>query len=272
MAKRWCPSTFGVSLHHPVQGWYRLVKVPLEFSLALILFLLTIPFILVGVLLVKLTSRGPAFYSQLRLGKNGRPFKVHKIRTMVHNCEKMTGPAWSSGLNDPRIIRIGRFLRRTHLDELPQLWNVLCGEMGLVGPRPERPEIIASLEKSLPHYRDRLVILPGITGLAQVQLPADTDLASVRRKLVYDLYYISQMSLWFDLRLMLCTGVRMVGVPFHLITHFFLLPKGDIVERHFQDHAGQSVLVLQPTPEPVAVSTSQASRSGPEIVNTLQVL
>jgi hypothetical protein len=119
---------------------------------------------------------------------------------------------------------------------LPQLWNVLRGDMSLVGPRPERPEFVPSLERAVPHYRDRLVVRPGVTGLAQVQLPADTDLASVRRKLAYDLYYIRHVNFWLDLRLMLCTGVRMFGVSFDVLCRLFGLPRGGQVERHYETH------------------------------------
>ena len=141
------------------------------------------PFIFVAALLVKLTSRGPAFYSQVRLGLDGRPFYIRKLRTMYHNCERLSGPCWSTA-NDCRITPVGRFLRRSHIDELPQLWNVLCGEMSLVGPRPERPELIPTLARSIPGYRHRLEVRPGVTGLAQIQLPPDTDLDSVRRMTV----------------------------------------------------------------------------------------
>jgi lipopolysaccharide/colanic/teichoic acid biosynthesis glycosyltransferase len=152
---------------------------------------------------------------------------------MFHDCEKKSGPLWSVP-GDPRITPLGRFLRRTHLDELPQLWNVLCGEMSLVGPRPERPEFVPELERAVPHYRDRLLVRPGVTGLAQVQLPADTDLASVRRKLAYDLYYIRYINVWLDLRLIGCTGVRMLGVPFHVLGRVFRLPHVHQVEHHYQ--------------------------------------
>ena len=132
--------------------------------------------------------------------RDGRPFTLFKIRTMAHDCEKASGARWSTP-GDPRITRVGAFLRKTHLDELPQLWNVLRGDMSLVGPRPERPEFTPLLEQVVPHYRDRLAVRPGVTGLAQVQLPADTDLDSVRRKLAYDLYYIRHLNGWLDLRL-----------------------------------------------------------------------
>ena len=151
------------------------------------------------------------------MGKGGRPFTLYKIRTMIHNCEKASGAQWSKP-GDPRITRVGAFLRSTHLDELPQLWNVLRGDMSLVGPRPERPEFTPeSGAAPCPHYRDRLAVRPGVTGLAQVQLPADTDLDSVRRKLAYDLYYIRHVNGWLDFRLIACTALRMFGVPFHLL-------------------------------------------------------
>jgi lipopolysaccharide/colanic/teichoic acid biosynthesis glycosyltransferase len=227
--------------------WYLPCKVTLEYAIALVLFALSVPVILFTALLVKLTSRGPIFYSQVRLGKDGRPFRLYKIRTMTHNCEKTSGPRWSTP-GDPRITPVGHYLRQTHLDELPQLWNVLRGEMGLVGPRPERPEFVPSLEQALPHYRDRLQVRPGVTGLAQVQQPADTDLASVRRKLAYDLYYLRHMNLWLDLRLILCTGVRMVGLPFHLLGWVFCLPRREVVEKHYRARETQArpVLCLQP--------------------------
>jgi lipopolysaccharide/colanic/teichoic acid biosynthesis glycosyltransferase len=227
---------------------YLYFKVVLEYGIALVLFVLSIPVIFLAALFVKMTSRGPMFYSQVRLGKNGRPFKLHKIRSMTHNCEKTTGPCWSVP-GDPRITPVGTFLRKTHLDELPQLWNVLRGEMTLVGPRPERPEFASSLEKALPHYRDRLQVLPGVTGLAQVQQSADTDLASVRRKLAYDLYYIRHMNLWLDLRLILCTAIRMLGLPFHFLGWLFWLPRREVVENHYKvrEALAGSVLCLQTT-------------------------
>jgi lipopolysaccharide/colanic/teichoic acid biosynthesis glycosyltransferase len=216
-----------------MRTWYLRLKVGLEYLIAAVLLVLSAPLIFMMAVLVKLSSPGPAFYSQVRVGKGGRVFKLHKLRTMQHNCEKTSGPRWAAP-GDPRITRLGRFLRTTHLDELPQLWNVLRGEMSLVGPRPERPEFVPDLERFLPHYTDRLLVRPGLTGLAQVQLPADTDLASVRRKLAYDLYYIRHINLWLDLRLMFCTGVRMFGVPFHILCGIFHLPRPGQVEDHYQ--------------------------------------
>ena len=138
------------------------------------LLVLTAPVILAAIVLVRLTSAGPGIYSQTRLGLNRRPFTIYKIRTMGNNVEARGGIRWATS-RDPRVTRIGRFLRATHVDELPQLWNVLRGEMALVGPRPERPEIIAQIEPLIPGYGVRLTVLPGVTGLAQVQLPPDSS-------------------------------------------------------------------------------------------------
>jgi lipopolysaccharide/colanic/teichoic acid biosynthesis glycosyltransferase len=221
-----------------------------EWLFALTLLIVSGPVILVCALAVKLTSRGPAFYSQTRLGWRGRTFRIHKLRTMKHNCEKSTGATWATR-DDPRITRIGRFLRKSHLDELPQLLNVLRGEMSIVGPRPERPEFLPRLEQTVPHYCDRLLVRPGVTGLAQVQLPADTDLASVRRKLAYDLYYIRHMSLWLDLKLIACTAVHCFGLPFYVLCRVFHLPRRDAVENDYKNRprSNPALLVaeLQPT-------------------------
>jgi lipopolysaccharide/colanic/teichoic acid biosynthesis glycosyltransferase len=208
---------------------YLAYKRALDFSLALLLLIPALPVILLTALLVKLTSRGPVLYSQVRLGLDGRPYRIFKIRTMYHNCESLTGPRWSTP-DDPRITPLGRFLRNTHLDEFPQLWNVLWGDMSLVGPRPERPEFVPVLEQAIPRYRERLRVRPGIAGLAQTHLPADTDLDSVRRKLVYDLYYVRHASLWLDLRIMLCTGGRLLGIPFPVSARLLGLPGGERVE------------------------------------------
>jgi lipopolysaccharide/colanic/teichoic acid biosynthesis glycosyltransferase len=208
-------------------------KPGVEFAAALVLLVFAAPIILLTALLVKLTSRGPAFYSQTRLGRYGRAFTLYKVRTMAHNCEKGSGARWSTP-GDPRITPVGALLRKTHLDELPQLWNVLRGDMSLVGPRPERPEFTPALERAFPHYRDRLAVRPGVTGLAQVQLPPDTDLNSVRRKLAYDLYYIRYLNGWLDFRLVACTALHMVGVPYHTLYRWFSLPSKAQIEYAYQ--------------------------------------
>ena len=193
---------------------YESVKRGLDFTLALALTVVVVPVIAVAAALVALTSAGSVIYSQTRSGRGGRPFTIYKIRTMYHDCERLTGPQWSTGGDDPRVTPLGRLLRKTHIDELPQIWNVLRGDMSFVGPRPERPEFITQLEKSVPRYAERLAVRPGVTGLAQVNLPPDSDQQSVRRKLVHDLDYVERVGFWLDLRLMACTGLFLAGVPF----------------------------------------------------------
>jgi lipopolysaccharide/colanic/teichoic acid biosynthesis glycosyltransferase len=174
---------------------------------------------------------------------------------MYSDCEQATGPCWSTA-GDPRITPLGRILRRSHLDELPQLVNVLRGEMSLVGPRPERPEFVPALERALPHYRERLWVRPGMTGLAQIQLPADIDLESVRRKLAYDLYYVHGLSPWLDLRILMGTAFKLVGVPFTLLRTALWIPSRDLVERIYQEHVVRGASVSHPTQPSLAVTPS----------------
>jgi lipopolysaccharide/colanic/teichoic acid biosynthesis glycosyltransferase len=190
---------------------------------AVLLLIPGLPLIALLVLLVRLTSRGPGMYRQARVGREGRRFKMFKIRTMRHDAESATGPIWTQTAHDPRITRIGRVLRKFHLDEVPQLFNVLKGEMSMVGPRPERPEFVRVLAESIPGYRNRLLVPPGVTGLAQLNLPPDSDLNSVRRKLVLDCEYIREAGPWLDARLFLCTGLRMLKVSEGGLLHFFAL-------------------------------------------------
>lgn len=204
-------------------------KAVFDFLMALVLSVLALPVILLAALLVKLTSRGPVFYSQTRLGIAGRPYRIYKLRTMRHNCERESGAKWAA-VRDSRITPIGRLLRVTHIDELPQLFNVLKGEMSLVGPRPERPEFVPELEQAIGRYRERLKVRPGVTGLAQIQLPADVDHDSVRRKLIYDLHYINHLSLWLDLRIIASTALKMAHVPFVFSEKVLRLPGRSIVE------------------------------------------
>ena len=198
--------------------------------LAVVILILTAPFVLLACLAVKLTSRGPVLYTQLRLGHHGRPFKIFKIRTMHHNCEGATGPRWSTP-GDPRITWVGGVLRVTHLDELPQLWNVLRGEMTLVGPRPERPEIVDQLEHIVPRYSERTGAIPGLTGLAQIQLPPDIDFECVRRKLTCDLYYMRRRTRWLDFRILVATATGVVGIPFHWPKRLLGIPSLEQIER-----------------------------------------
>ena len=205
-------------------------KAILDFAIALVLFVVTFPLMLMVGLLVRLTSYGPAIYSQLRVGRGGKPFWIYKFRTMRHECEKGSGAQWSHP-GDSRITVVGRFLRASHLDELPQLLNVLFGQMSLVGPRPERPEFTPRLTQVIPSYERRMLVRPGVTGLAQVQLPPDSDLNSVRRKLQYDLWYIDQGSVWLDLRLILCTAMKVVFLPMPLCCRLLGVPGSILVER-----------------------------------------
>jgi lipopolysaccharide/colanic/teichoic acid biosynthesis glycosyltransferase len=214
--------------------WYVVWKQGLDFMGAAILLIPALPLILLAACLVKVTSPGPAFYGQRRLGRGGHLFTIYKIRTMLHDCERLTGPQWSS-LSDPRITLVGRLLRRLHIDELPQLWNVLTGNMSLVGPRPERPEIALELERVIPYYHDRLGVRPGMTGLAQVQLPPDTDLDSVRRKLAHDLYYIHNPGLLMDLRILVSTACYLVGMSFRASNAVLALPTTRIIEAAYRE-------------------------------------
>jgi lipopolysaccharide/colanic/teichoic acid biosynthesis glycosyltransferase len=209
-----------------------------------VLLVLLAPFLGLVYVLVRLTSPGPAIYTQVRTGRGGRPFVIRKFRTMVHNCERESGIRWATA-NDSRITPLGRFLRRTHIDELPQLWDVVRGEMSLVGPRPERPEFIPNLEQAIPGYRDRLADRPGMTGLAQLQLPPDTDLASVARKLQYDLHYLREASLSLDVRILLGTVFYLAGVSFATSQRLLRLPGPAVVEGGGQLLPSESELVLQ---------------------------
>jgi lipopolysaccharide/colanic/teichoic acid biosynthesis glycosyltransferase len=226
-------------------SWYIRCKVVLEFVAAAFLLVLTGPLILLSALLVKLTSYGPAFYTQTRLGRGGRPYTIYKLRTMTHNCEHQSGVRWATP-DDPRITRLGRFLRRSHIDELPQLWNVLKGDMSLVGPRPERPEFVPALEQALPHYRQRLLVRPGVTGLAQIQLPADTDLESVRRKLAYDLFYVRQASFWLDFRILAGTAFKMIGTPFPFLRKLCRMPSVEVIEDAYRNLSECRTIQTQP--------------------------
>ncbi|MBI3463912.1 MAG: sugar transferase [Planctomycetes bacterium] len=191
---------------------YARFKLAGDIVLSAVLLLPGLPVLLLLGILVRLTSRGPAIFRQVRVGLNGRPFVLYKFRTMCHDAESRTGPVWAQR-DDPRVTRFGGFLRRTHLDELPQLFNVLRGDMCLVGPRPERPEFVSKLAAVIPGYLDRLSVRPGITGLAQVYLPPDSDPESVQRKLSYDVYYVQFAGPVVDLKLLGCTALRLLGVP-----------------------------------------------------------
>lgn len=190
-------------------------KPALDRTLALLLFLVCLPLMAIVYCLVKLTSKGPAIFRQKRLGKDGDVFTMYKFRSMKVDCEKKTGAVWSVD-GDPRTTLVGAFLRKFHLDELPQLWNVLRGEMSLVGPRPERPEFLPLLNDEVCGYSERMSVRPGITGLAQLNLPPDQVIEDVRRKLVLDFVYIENASIGFDFRILLGTSLRFAKFAGHL--------------------------------------------------------
>jgi lipopolysaccharide/colanic/teichoic acid biosynthesis glycosyltransferase len=198
-------------------------KVAIESLVALCLLVITTPIILLVAFLVRITSRGPVFYTQKRVGRGGRSFTIYKIRTMMVDSEP-DGPRWCRP-GDPRVTPLGHFLRCTHLDELPQLVNILRGDMGLIGPRPERPEIVASLERVFPNYQLRLIVRPGLTGLAQVLQDPDTDLKTVERKLHFDLFYLNHRGFWLDVRILVATVLRVLAFPTTLIVLLFRIPE-----------------------------------------------
>lgn len=170
---------------------------------SLLLLSLTLPVVVIFALLVKLDSKGPAFYRQRRVGLYGQAFNVIKLRSMRTDAE--VGGAQFAQENDPRVTRIGRFIRKVRIDELPQTWSVLKGEMSFVGPRPERPEFVAELEDQLPYYAERHMVKPGITGWAQINYPYGASLDDSRQKLEYDLYYAKNYTPFLDLLILLQT-------------------------------------------------------------------
>ena len=165
--------------------------------LAAVGIVVSLPIMLLTALAVRLTSAGPVLYRQVRVGIDGIPFTLYKFRSMRADAEAETGAVWASK-DDPRVTPFGRTIRKLRIDEIPQLFNVLKGEMSVVGPRPERPEMVQSLSEKIPYYRHRHCVRPGITGWAQVNYKYGDTLEDVIRKLEYDLYYIKNMSLSLD--------------------------------------------------------------------------
>lgn len=189
----------------PFRLWWRLVlKRVVDFVCALAALVVLAPVMAVIALAIKLDSVGPVFYVQERVGHFGELFKIFKFRTMRTDAEA-NGPVWCAGDEDPRMTKLGAFLRRTHLDEVPQVFNVLVGEMSLVGPRPERPCFVEQLDRMVPRYDERLFIKPGITGLAQVHYRYDASIDDVKRKLRFDLLYVKRMCLALDAKILAWT-------------------------------------------------------------------
>jgi len=184
------------------------VKRTCDICVAFVLLVLTIPLMLVTALTIRMSSQGPALFSQTRVGIEGKPFTLYKFRTMRIGAES-DGAQWARD-NDSRVFPLGHFLRKTRIDELPQCWNILRGEMSIIGPRPERPEFTAMLAKEIPYYDLRNIVKPGLTGWAQVSYPYGASTEDALRKLQYDLYYIKNYSLLLDLNILLRTVLVML--------------------------------------------------------------
>ena len=181
----------------------QLAKRVVDIVSAVLLFLVTLPFLLLTILCIKLESKGPVFYKQKRTGQYNQEYYVYKFRSMFTNAEEK-GAQWAAK-NDSRITKVGRFIRKTRIDELPQIINIIKGEMSIVGPRPEREVFIKDLEKNIPYYRFRHAVKPGVTGLAQVRYPYGASLEDAVWKHKYDIHYIKHHSLLLDLKILLLT-------------------------------------------------------------------
>lgn len=184
--------------------WEKKIKRIMDIVIALIILIITLPVTLIISILIKLDTPGPILFKQDRAGLNGKEFFMYKFRSMRADAEKYSGPVWSQK-NDPRITRIGRFIRKVRIDEIPQMINILKGEMSLVGPRPERPYFVEKLSEEIPLYKKRLKVRPGVTGWAQVKHKYDETIEDVKTKLRYDLFYIENMSLRMDLKIIFRT-------------------------------------------------------------------
>jgi lipopolysaccharide/colanic/teichoic acid biosynthesis glycosyltransferase len=212
------PSTFilllggisGVVVRYVRKGFGKFKRL-MDVVLSMCGLVVTSPVLLFAGLLIKLDSPGSIIYRQKRVGKNGKVFTIFKLRSMRQDAEKKTGAVWAKK-NDPRVTLIGKVLRKSRIDEIPQLINVLQGDMSIVGPRPERPEMVRDLKNLIHDYEKRLIVKPGITGLAQVVHKYDETIEDVKKKVKYDLIYIRKMCLWTDLTIMAQTfGVVFTG-------------------------------------------------------------
>jgi len=196
----------------------RTLKRITDILLAAVGLCLALPMHALIAVLTKLDSYGPVFLRQERVGENGRIFTLYKFRTMVQDAEKETGPVWAQD-TDPRTTRLGKILRRTGLDEIPQMFNVLIGDMSFVGPRPERPHFVAELQEKIPYYSQRLVVKPGITGWAQVRYGYGATVEDAIEKLQFDLYYIKNMSFFLDMLIILSTAHKVLFAKVALQTN-----------------------------------------------------
>ncbi|MFA5185757.1 MAG: sugar transferase [Patescibacteria group bacterium] len=186
------------------KAWYDAVKRICDIILSLPIGLFTLVVLPFLAILIKLTSPGPVFYTQIRIGKHGKPFRILKLRTMKRDAESSGKPQFAT-VDDPRITKVGKFLRSARLDELPQIWNVLRGDLSLIGPRPERPEFVEELTRQMPYYGLRHLTRPGLTGWAQVNFPYASTFEDNLKKLQYDLYYIKNRSPLLDVAILLKT-------------------------------------------------------------------
>ncbi len=184
--------------------WEKKLKRLMDILLSLILIIITFPITLLTSIAIKLESKGPIFYRQERMGMSGKIFRIVKFRTMIADAEKHTGPVWSTK-DDPRITKVGKLIRKIRVDEIPQVYNVLKGDMSFVGPRPERPFFVEKLSNEIPLYKRRLKVRPGITGWAQVKHKYDETIEDVKVKLRYDLFYIENISLRMDFKILFRT-------------------------------------------------------------------
>ncbi len=184
--------------------WEKKLKRLMDISISFLILIVSSPIIILTAIAIKIDSEGPVLFKQERLGQNGKPFNVYKFRSMIKDAEKYTGPVWSQK-DDPRVTRMGRFVRRVRIDEIPQMFNVLKGEMSLVGPRPERAFFVEKLSQEIPYYKRRLKVRPGVTGWAQIKHKYDESIEDVKIKLRYDLFYIENMSIRMDFKILLRT-------------------------------------------------------------------
>ncbi len=184
--------------------WEKKLKRVIDLIISLLILVLSAPITILTAIAIKIDSKGPVLFKQERLGQNGKPFNVLKFRSMIQDAEKYTGPVWSQK-DDPRVTRMGKFVRKVRIDEIPQMFNVLKGEMSLVGPRPERAYFVEKLSKEIPYYKRRLKVRPGITGWAQIKHKYDESIEDVKIKIKYDLFYIENMSLRMDFKILLRT-------------------------------------------------------------------
>ena len=196
-----------LDLAHP---YFYGIKRMIDIVVAIVGMIVSAPFVALSALAIRLEGRGPVFYSQIRVGRFNRPFRIYKLRTMRTDSEA-NGAQWAKE-NDNRITMVGKFLRKTRLDELPQFWNVLKGEMSLIGPRPERPEFIDDLGEQIPFYLQRHLVKPGLTGWAQINYPYGASVEDAYNKLTFDFYYIKNASIGLDMQILLRTiGTVMKG-------------------------------------------------------------